>query len=75
MADLERLTKAEIVTKLGGIPDDVLAVGRSVAALEPLVQRNWNGEIRSSARVETALKQIALSFGLAVMFPEEDYGL
>lgn len=64
--DLEKMTKAELVGKLDGVPGDVLAFGRVVAALEPLVSRNWRGDVIETVRLQQVMRQTALRFGFEI---------
>lgn len=41
-SDLERMTKAELVARFDGLDPEVLALGRCVAALEPLAHRRYD---------------------------------
>lgn len=69
MPDLDRLTKAELVARFDGIDDEVLALGRCVAALEPLTSRRYDYKTASYVvdvdAVCRVLEQLETRFGIA----------
>lgn len=71
MSDLDRLSKAEIVAKFGGIDAETLALGQVHAALKPLTKERYDYGLRKyvldTDAVGRVLTQVGIRFGFDVV--------